>query len=48
MRQDLELSPSERPAILARVAAIKTREQARQYLAEVQRKVRAHRGEPKE
>jgi phospholipase C len=41
LRQDLQMSPpSEKGAIIARVKTIKTREQARQYLAEVQRKVR--------
>lgn len=44
MRQDLEMSPEQRDAIVQRVAAIKTREDARKYLADVQKKVRAHRG----
>jgi phospholipase C len=43
LRQDLELSPEQRPAILARVSSIETREQARQYLAEVQTKVHSYR-----
>jgi phospholipase C len=43
LRQDLEMSPSHRTQILKRVESIKTREQARQYLAEVQTKLRAHR-----
>jgi len=43
LRQDLEMSPEQRTAILARVRSIKTREQARRYLAEVQKKVRERR-----
>jgi phospholipase C len=43
LRQDLEMSPDQRAQILKRVASIKTREQARRYLAEVQIKLRAHR-----
>ncbi|MGA2647489.1 MAG: alkaline phosphatase family protein [Candidatus Sulfotelmatobacter sp.] len=43
LRQDLEMSPEQRTAILQRVRSIKTREQARQYLAEVQKKLRDHR-----
>ncbi len=44
LRQDLELSPAaQREQILKRVESIKTREQAREYLAEVQTKVRARR-----
>ncbi len=43
LRQDLEMSPGERAQILKRVESIKTREQAREYLAEVQTKVRARR-----
>jgi phospholipase C len=43
LRQDLEMSPEERTAILERVRSIKTREQARQYLAEVQKKIRQRR-----
>ena len=39
LRQDLETSPENRGQILERVSSIKTREQARQYLAEVQKKV---------
>jgi hypothetical protein len=47
LRQDLEMSPREqRPAILQRVRSTKTREQARQYLAEVQTKVRKYRTVP--
>jgi hypothetical protein len=44
MGQDLAISPERRPAIVARVAAIKTRTEAMQYLADVQKKVRAYRG----
>jgi phospholipase C len=40
LRQDLEMSPEQRTVILERVRSIKTREQARQYLAEVQKKLR--------
>jgi len=41
LRQELEVSPPEqRPAILARAAAIKTRQQAAQYLDAVRAKVR--------
>ena len=49
LRQDLEMSPEQRTLILERVRSIKTREQARQYLAEVQKKVRQLRAstEPK-
>jgi phospholipase C len=43
LRQDLEMSPEQRTVILERVRSIKTREQARQYLAEVQKKVRGRR-----
>jgi hypothetical protein len=43
LRQDLEMSPEHRTEILQRVRSIQTREQARQYLAEVQRKVRNYR-----
>ena len=44
MRQDLQVSPpQQREQILARVKAIHTREEARQYLADVQKKVRARR-----
>lgn len=43
LRQDLEMSPSQRAEVLKRVQSIKTREQARQYLAGVQTKLRAHR-----
>jgi phospholipase C len=43
LRQDLEMSPEQRTGILERVRSIKTREQARQYLAEVQMKVRQRR-----
>ena len=43
LRQDLEMSPELRTVILERVRSIKTREQARQYLAEVQKKVRDRR-----
>jgi hypothetical protein len=37
------MSPEQRAVILNRVRLIKTREQARQYLAEVQKKVRQRR-----
>jgi len=43
MRQDLEMSPGQRNEILQRVRSIRTREQARQYLAQVQTKVRSYR-----
>ena len=43
LRQDLEMSPGQQARILKRVESIKTREQAREYLAEVQTKLRAHR-----
>jgi phospholipase C len=43
LRQDLEMSPGQRAEILKHVQSIKTRAQARQYLAEVQTKLRAHR-----
>jgi hypothetical protein len=43
LRQDLEMSPGEGTQILKRVESIKTREQARQYLAQVQTKLRAQR-----
>ena len=43
LRQDLEMSPGQRAQIVKRVESIKTREQARVYLAEVQTKLRAHR-----
>jgi phospholipase C len=44
LRQDLEMSPpEERIEIFKRVESIKTREQARKYLAEVQKKVRKYR-----
>ena len=43
LRQDLEMSPGKRAQILKRVESIKTREQAREYLAEVQTKVRIRR-----
>jgi phospholipase C len=43
LRQDLEMSPDQRAQILKRVESIKTREQARKYLAEVQTKVRIRR-----
>jgi phospholipase C len=43
LRQDLEMSPEQRTVILERVRSIKTREQARQYLAEVQKKIRQRR-----
>ena len=43
LRQDLEMSPDQRTQILKRVQSINTREQARKYLADVQKKVTAHR-----
>jgi len=43
LRQDFEMSPEQRTIILERVRSIKTREQARQYLSEVQKKVRERR-----
>jgi hypothetical protein len=43
LRQSLEMSPVRRTAILQRVRSIKTREQARQYSAEVQKKIRQRR-----
>jgi phospholipase C len=43
LRQDLETSPDQRTEILQRFQSIKTREQARAYLAEVQKKVRKYR-----
>jgi phospholipase C len=46
LRQDLEMSPEQRLATLTRVRSIKTREQARQYLAEIQKRVRERRPFP--
>jgi phospholipase C len=46
LRQDLEMSPDKRAEILGQVQSINTREQARRYLAGVQRKLRAHRTIP--
>jgi len=43
LRQDLEMSPEQRTVILQRVRSSKTREQARQSLAEVQKKIRQRR-----
>ena len=43
LRQDLEMSPDQQAQILKRVESIKTREQARQYLAEVQTKLHSYR-----
>jgi phospholipase C len=43
LRQDLEMSPEQRTVILQRVRSIRTREQARQYLAKVQTKLRERR-----
>jgi phospholipase C len=43
LHQDLEMAPGQRAVILDRFRSIRTREQARQYLAEVQRKVRGRR-----
>jgi len=48
LRQDLEMSPEQRTAILQRVQSIRTRSQAQQYLAEVQRKVRKRRMDAQE
>ena len=39
LRQDLEASPENRAQILERVSSIKTRDEAKQYLAEVQNRV---------
>lgn len=47
LRQDLEMSPGDRAQILQRVESIKTREQARKYLADVQKKLRRHRTAPR-
>lgn len=47
LRQDLEMSPGERTQVLKRVESIKTREQARKYLADVQKKLRRHRSIPR-
>jgi hypothetical protein len=41
LHQDIEMSPGQRAVIVDRFRSIRTREQARQYLAEVQKKVRA-------
>jgi phospholipase C len=47
LRQDLEMSPpEERAEILKRVQSIKTREQARKYLADVQKKLRKQKPAP--
>jgi phospholipase C len=43
LHQDLEMSPGQRAVILDRFRSIRTREQARQYLAEVQNKLRKRR-----
>jgi len=43
LRQDLEMSPDQQTEILKEVESIKTREQARKYLAEVQTKLRVYR-----
>jgi hypothetical protein len=43
LRQDLEMSPDQRAEILKGVESIKTREQARKYLADVQTELRTHR-----
>jgi hypothetical protein len=46
LRQDLEMSSEQqRRDTLNRVRSIKTREQARQYLADVQKKVRQRRAQ---
>ena len=42
MQQDLTVSPGDRTAIVDRVGQIQTREEAAQYMAEVQQKVRAN------
>jgi phospholipase C len=39
LRSDLAMSPDQREKILARVSAIKTRAEARQYADEVRRKL---------
>jgi len=46
MQQDLDASPGDRRAILARVGGIKTRGDAIAYLTDVQRKLRQRRGAP--
>jgi phospholipase C len=43
LRQDLEMFPEQRTQILKRVQSIDTRADAKQYLAEVQSKLRSHR-----
>lgn len=44
MRSDLDLSPpDQRPAILARVGAIQTRDEAREYIEEVRKKINSAR-----
>jgi len=43
MRQDIQASPKQKSAVLARVGTIKTRAQAMEYLREVQQKVRTRR-----
>jgi phospholipase C len=48
LRQDLEMSPEQRTAILQQVRSIKTRSQARDYLARVQKKVRRRRTDAQE
>ena len=46
MSQDIAMNPGQKDAIIARVAAIQTRAQAQQYLAEVEQKVApAHGGQ---
>jgi hypothetical protein len=43
MQQELSVWPDQRPAIVSRVASLKTRADAMQYLAEAQDKLRPHR-----
>jgi phospholipase C len=43
VRQDIQASPKQKSAILARVSTIRTRAQAMEYLREVQQKVRTRR-----
>jgi hypothetical protein len=43
----LSIRPEQRQAIVSRVASIKTREDARQYMAEVQERLRPYRPQVK-
>jgi hypothetical protein len=45
MQQELSVWPDRRQAIVSRVASIKTRANALQYLAEAQEKLRPHRSQ---